>query len=110
MYPAGQDARYEEERMSKEALDKWSGTEPEDDGSERMENEGSRLTGVEEGYKGDQGPSWTVAPVNEWMKVNVSMIWVSKIVVLIFLTCIIWEWGIKSATAHSSLLGFNYRD
>jgi hypothetical protein len=31
-----------------------------------MENEGSRLAGVEEGYKGDQGPSWTVVPVNEW--------------------------------------------
>jgi hypothetical protein len=26
---------------------------------------GWRSTGMEEGYQGGQGPSWTVAPVNE---------------------------------------------
>jgi hypothetical protein len=34
----------------KKALDRWRGTEPEDDGSERMENEGSRSRGMDEGY------------------------------------------------------------
>jgi hypothetical protein len=44
---------------------KRRGTGPEDDGRGRMENEGSRSTGVEEGYQGGQGPSWIAAPVNE---------------------------------------------
>jgi hypothetical protein len=46
----GQDAQYKDERKSKEALDRCRGTGPKDDGSERMENEGLRSTGMEEGY------------------------------------------------------------
>jgi hypothetical protein len=56
-----QDARYKEENTSRK---RWI-DDVEQDGSEKMENEGSRSTEMEEGYYRGQGPSWTVAPMNE---------------------------------------------
>jgi hypothetical protein len=56
-----QDARYKAENTSRK---RWI-YDVKQDGSEKMENEGSRSTEMEEGYYGDQGPSWTVALVNE---------------------------------------------